>query len=414
MTDQGLFATSNFLINVMLARWLAPEDYGAFTVAFAVFLLLGTAHTSLLTEPMLVFGPGRYRETRAEYLGALVEGHWVLTLASSLLLVAAGAVAWAWGGLALARALVGLGVTAPFLLLPWLLRRACYVRLEPGLAAAGGGVYLGAVVTGLALLSARAMLSVPAALGVMGGASLLAGAWLAFRLRVRLALGTSPETRRDALRQHWDYGRWSMATLALSWVPSNIYYLVLPAHRGLEASAGLKALMNLILPIQHVNTALAVLLVPVLVGARGKGEFTQVVNYALGLFAAGSLTYWGGLVVFSSSVQGWLYRGRYAWGIEVLWPLGIFLVLTVVVNVLGGALRAVERPDQVFRANALATIVAVTIGAWAAFQWGVAGASVALALGAAVKAAAIWGYYRRSCEQARPGEQHVVSATHAV
>jgi O-antigen/teichoic acid export membrane protein len=416
VADQGLFATSNFLVNVMLARWLAPKDYGAFTVAYTLFLLLGTAHTALLTEPMLVFGAGRYREKRSPYLGALVEGHWTLTLASSALLVTGGAVVWAWGEPVLAQALIGFGVAAPFLLLPWLLRRACYVRLEPELAAVGGGLNLAAVVAGLTVLSVTATLSVPRALIVMGAASVLAGAWLAFRLRVPLAPGASAEIRSDAFRQHWEYGRWSMATLALSWIPGNVYYLVLPAHRGLEASGALKALMNLILPIQHVNTALAVFLVPVFVAARGKREFTRLVNHALGLFAAGSLVYWSILVGLRGAVMELLYRGRYAWNVEVFLPLGVFLLMTVVVNVLGSALRSMERPDQVFRANVPSTIVALTIGSWAAFQWGVAGASAALALGAAVKATGMWGYYRRSHEPPLMSreEQHVVSATPAV
>jgi hypothetical protein len=72
-------------LNVLLARWLVPQDYGAFTVAFAVFLLIGTFHTALLTEPMLVFGPSRYEGRFSEYLGALLYGHLSFTALSSLL-----------------------------------------------------------------------------------------------------------------------------------------------------------------------------------------------------------------------------------------------------------------------------------------------------------------------------------------
>src|SRR5690606_25728151 len=73
--DQGLFAFSNFLVNILLARWLAPESYGAFSIAFSLFLVLGTFHTALLTEPMLVFGASKYRYSFAEYLRVLLRGH---------------------------------------------------------------------------------------------------------------------------------------------------------------------------------------------------------------------------------------------------------------------------------------------------------------------------------------------------
>ena len=69
---------SNFLLNVLLARWLAPTDYGAFALAFSVFLLLLLFHNALLSGPMLVFGPGKYRERFPEYLGILLRGHFAL------------------------------------------------------------------------------------------------------------------------------------------------------------------------------------------------------------------------------------------------------------------------------------------------------------------------------------------------
>src|ERR1035437_10172823 len=137
--DQGLFAGSNFLLNVLLARWIAPADYGAFALAYSVFLLLGVFHSALLTGPMLVFGPGKYRERFPEYIGILLRGHFALMLPCAVLLpVAALLLGWLYSP-AVGRAFVALAVAAPFILLLWLLRRAFYVRLNPGWAAAGGG-----------------------------------------------------------------------------------------------------------------------------------------------------------------------------------------------------------------------------------------------------------------------------------
>jgi hypothetical protein len=35
-----LISGSNFLIGVLLARWLEPEQFGAYTLAFSTFLLI--------------------------------------------------------------------------------------------------------------------------------------------------------------------------------------------------------------------------------------------------------------------------------------------------------------------------------------------------------------------------------------
>ena len=59
--DQALFSGANFLINILLARWLPPEDYGAFAVALSIYYLLLNLHTAVSTESMMVFGAGKYR-----------------------------------------------------------------------------------------------------------------------------------------------------------------------------------------------------------------------------------------------------------------------------------------------------------------------------------------------------------------
>src|SRR5205823_6875931 len=54
--DQGLVAGSRFLVSILLARWLSSRQYGAYALAYAVFLLLLMLYQSLLLEPMTVFG----------------------------------------------------------------------------------------------------------------------------------------------------------------------------------------------------------------------------------------------------------------------------------------------------------------------------------------------------------------------
>lgn len=38
--DQALIFGSNFLAWVLLARWLAPDQYGSYAVAFTIFVFL--------------------------------------------------------------------------------------------------------------------------------------------------------------------------------------------------------------------------------------------------------------------------------------------------------------------------------------------------------------------------------------
>ena len=65
--DQGLFSGANFLVNILLARWLAPDEYGAFAVALSVFYLLAGLHTAVVSEPIMVPGTGKYRAQFPRY-----------------------------------------------------------------------------------------------------------------------------------------------------------------------------------------------------------------------------------------------------------------------------------------------------------------------------------------------------------
>src|SRR5262245_52790299 len=71
LVDQGVFTASNFLFQMLLARWLAPQDYGAFTVALAIFLLIGAGQIALFGEPLLVYGARKYHHCLPTYLGGL-------------------------------------------------------------------------------------------------------------------------------------------------------------------------------------------------------------------------------------------------------------------------------------------------------------------------------------------------------
>jgi O-antigen/teichoic acid export membrane protein len=409
--DQGLFALSNFLLNVMLARWLAPRDYGAFTVAFTAFLFFGTFHSALLIEPMLVFGSVKYAGRYSEYLAVLLSGHWALVTAGSLMLLVAGLAVGMSGPSALPLALEGFALAGPFILLMWLMRRACYVRLEPHLAALGGVLYLLLIVAGLYTLNQHGWLSMASALALMGFAGLATSAWLTARLRIGFPSLPTNGLLRETWRAHWEYGRWAAAALVLTWVPGDIYYILLPMWKGLDASATLRALINLTMPIRNTNIALALVILPSLVRTQGTAEFGRLTRLATLALVGLSVAYWVPVLLFHRSLLAWLYGGRYETHPEVLALLGVFLVLSSGVDILGAALRAVERPDQVFKANVLATIVALTVGLWCMVQWGVLGAAAALALSSVVKIAAMWRYYRLGhAADAGRRDREVVSA----
>jgi O-antigen/teichoic acid export membrane protein len=260
--DQGLFSGANFLVNILLARWLESAQYGAFSVAYSVFLLLAAVHNALIIEPMMVFGAGKYAGNLQKYLGTIVFGHWRLTGAIALSLGLGAITFWCVGFVDIAKALGGLAAASPFLLLLWLIRKAFYIRLQPGWAAIGSALYLLLAIAGVNALYWEEWLSSLSALLVMALSSLLVSSLLTVPLGISLKLLGSEPIRKATCQDHWRYGRWLVATAGAFWLFSDAIVPVIAVSVGIEATGVFRAFQNLILPIYLFLNALSTLMLP--------------------------------------------------------------------------------------------------------------------------------------------------------
>ena len=378
--DQALFAGSNFILHLLLARWLSAEAYGAFTIGFTLFILIGTLHTGLITEPMLVFGPGRYQSNFGRYLRLLVQGHSVFTSGCFLLLLPVGLLLYFGAYPQVGAVLVALALAQPFILLLWLMRRACYVPLKPNWAATGGLVYLVVLISGVYVLyhTDFVVLSAEVAMLALGIASLISALWLTRLLLCKPAATASIAFKKDVRLQHLSYGRWASATGVLEWIPGHIAFLVLPLAAGLEASGTLKALMNTVMPAANIYGALSVLLVSVLVRERSGPNFLKLLGRITGVVVLGTLVYWILLGGFGFEIIDWLYNGRHSEYDYLLWLVGALPVGSGIMAMLCAALRALERPNLIFSAHLAATAIALSVGVILIFEFGIVGALVSL------------------------------------
>jgi O-antigen/teichoic acid export membrane protein len=383
VVDQGLFAGTNFIVNILLARWLTPAEYGAFALAFSVFLLLGAFHTASLTEPMMVFGAGKYASCFEKYVGILLCGHFGLMFPASLVLITTAFLLGPIHSTSAEWAFLGLALAAPLILLLWLVRRALYVRLEPGWSALGGATYLLVILAAIEVLKTARTLSPATGFLAMGAGAAVVSGLLLWRVKPRLrGLTSKPATPLVVAADHWQYGRWSLASVGVGWFPSNIYFVLLPVWFGLEAAGALKALMNLAMPILQANSALGLLLLPVLVRSHQEGglpRMRRMAQLALALFLSGSAVYLALVWAFRSEIIHLLYGGKYQE--YASWPLLFIALLPFaesLMGVFGSVLRALERPDWVFWCYLGSSIVTLVIGLPLASRMGVGGAAAGL------------------------------------
>jgi O-antigen/teichoic acid export membrane protein len=405
ITDQGLFAGSNFVFNILAARWLSVGEYGTFAFGFAFMWLLGSIHTALLTEPLLVYGPGRYNALGRKYVSAILWGHWVFTLSTSVLILLFALLSYVIGFSAVAPTAIGLAVATPFVLFQWLIRRACYVYGGPRVAAGGGVVYLVVILTSVISLYKWNEVSVFRVFVVLGLANLLAGTWIWSRLKLTPA-PMSWSHCKNLFRDHWAYGRWALVTNLLVWSRGHIYFLLLPIWGGFQATGTLKAVFNLLIPLAHVNVALGTVLLPPLVRIRSQTRFRPTVALAAGTLTLPSLAYFVVIIFAGSSVLDWLYIGKYQPYADLLVMLGLLPVFSAITTAISTALRAIERPDREFWAHAVAAVFTMTVGLILTATWGVRGAGIGWLLSHVIVTVAVLVLFSKPDMQFHSNRRH--------
>lgn len=361
LVDQGCFAGVTFALNVMLGRWLPADRYGAFTFAFNIFLLLATIHNGLMIEPMLVFGPAKFRKHLPEYLGWLFASHWIVAALIALIMLAIGWIAGMHHAPDRAHALYLMAFAGPFLLLITLQRRACYVELNPRRAGIAGIIYLAVMLIVLVILQHTNHLDLNTALPVLGIASAMVGMALYKTEQARIPRrGDLPLVRRMT-KDHLRYGQWAAPTGVVGFIPAYLYYLLLS---NTEVGA-LRAMTNFVMPLVTANAALYVLLLPRLVPLQGTPAFARTVRRWLMLLGVIPLLAWLALGLFSSELVHWVYGAKpeYLKEAHLLWWIALQPALTGACGVMMASLQAMNRPERVFAAS-LTTAITSLSGGW--------------------------------------------------
>jgi O-antigen/teichoic acid export membrane protein len=363
LLDQGLVSSVNFLTIILLARTLAPANFGYFVLAFTILQSAGTLQAALITRPHNVLGALRRGSAYADYSTTAAATQVAFTAALAVIAAAAAGIAYAAG---FSHALLFLAL--PPALVSWQLqelgRRMLYTEGRLGGALANDLVGYGGQAATLVVLwrlhdltAARGLLTLAAWFAV--GAVIVA-----YQLRRTLA------GRLDgaALAANWHFGKWLGVAEVGQWFSTQFYIYLGGAIAGAVTSGVLKAGQTLLGPMSvfltFVTSYLPIVYARELeasgsIGAKTRRAFTVILPVVVPYCVA--------VAVFAKPLLGFVYGDDYRHYTDVVELFCLYYVLLAFSTVAIAALSARALTRDVFVGQAAGAVLSLAIG-WLLLQ----------------------------------------------
>lgn len=373
LLDQALVSGTNFLMGVLLVRYLGFEQYGLFVLAWMAVQFVMGIQNALIVAPMLSIAPKLGDDRRSGYYAA------TLTLQSLLLLLVAVLAAVLALTPAAYRpqwltdsAILPLASCMIFVQLQDFIRRNLFSRLAPRRA-----FYVDLVAYGcqlpLMLLVITLYPSFQAALLTIV-AAMLASILLGCRWLPR-AEGQARETRSVAVR-HWRSSRWLLGSSLLQWLSDNYFLIMAGTLLGPAAVGAIRGAQNL-LALTHIFFLGLENVVPGEASQRFRqGGFSALRGYLarVGLALLASTGLVAALAAhFSEELLELAYRAADPISVEALaWYVPIYLLVALALPLRAG-LRTLEHTRAIFFAYVLGTVFALLAARPLIGDFGVAG-----------------------------------------
>ena len=415
IADQAASGAITFLVSLLIGRFIGADGLGLFAVTNVAFLFIASLYNGALLEPFSVFAPRRTEGERAAYRGFIARGA-AAVIAGMSIPVALALASWslaATPGAGTLFAFAGAGLSANVLLVQLVLRRHFYIEGQVPQAAAQSLACLILVAAALTLYVCAADASVAGVYVVLAGASAVVCAVQMPRF-FRMSAAPTPAQARTFAAEHWQYGRWVLATAPLYVGAVQGYYLIAALLLPAEEVGYLKAAETMIGPFGQVAMGLTMLLLPLTarhMDRMSAGQRRRTLWKALGLFAGLGLAYAAALAGFGDLLLQLAFGPAIAAGATPL------ITLIAAVPVLWGAaitagmvLAAMRRPEIVFASYLLAAMVMVSAGSLLMAACGITGAIIGLlaswlTLAATQLAAAWWISGERRADRTAPGRK---------
>lgn len=376
--DQVIYSGTNFLAAVVAARMLGPGPFGTFSVAVALWAMVGVLGRSVLVEPFVIRAGAldgcSWRNEVAEALGSVTS----VSVGTSIV-VAGAAVLLPRGDLQVA--ILILAVLLPVLAIQDFWRVAAFSAGRGELAILNDLGWSAAQTVGFALLWSAGVMSTPTVL-LTWGMGALVGCIIGHR-----QFHVTPKFDRQMLgwtAGAFRLGKWVGAAQVLQSIGTQVTTMTIVPLAGMDAFGGLRATYTLFGPLAIMTRGLGL---PILstMAKLPEGNVMKVVWLHSAILAGVALSYGtlavaarGPLLAVAFGDAFRAYEGLFA-------PVAVAHVAAALALGAGLALRRIRRQREIFLVEVVAVSSAIAGVASLTPNFGVVGAAWGIAISQVVR-----------------------------
>jgi O-antigen/teichoic acid export membrane protein len=379
LTDQAVISATNFLTNVMLARFMGLREFGIFVLAWMSVLFVNSIQTALIVAPMMSIGAKQEEKDRPSYFGAVVFQELALvSFCFVLVFVALKTSSSLLHHPELRQLALPLAVSAFAYQMQDFVRRYFFATCRSRLALADDALSYLTQLPILFLLHRAGHLNSATALWVMAGTSIVGmvtGWFWVERIEFHWDWITAVS------RRHWGMSRWLTGSALLTWTSSNLFVIAAPVYYGAAAAGVLKASQNL-MGVTHVWFQGLENIVPVETARRlREGGVHSMLAYTRSVVVK-----WGSLtllfaIIMAAAPAFWLrlvYGSQVAQYGNILRLYALLYVIVFLGGPLRAALQALEFTMPIFWSYLAMTALAFTFAGPMVKQLGLSGSLLGL------------------------------------
>ncbi len=400
LLEQGTVSGVNFLMAILLARFIGVEHYGLFVINWLIIMFFSSLQQALIIAPLQSYLPALNGKSFKSVRSLINWMQLAFILISVILLIAFGLVSEfltpQWGIWQFIPVLIPLMLA--FLIYDFL-RKDLFRQFKAQRALVMGLVLAIVQISGFGLLIYFSALTVNNWLIV-----LLISHFAAILIELPKHIRTYSSARFNMLQftEVWKFARWLAGTSILQWFSGNFFILAAGSIIGPVAVGAIRIIQNLFgllsLLLQAIENKVPVSASKIY-GMEGFKPMLKFIAHVMKFIAPVYILFLGLIVVFNNEIIELVYGSQYVEYAWLIYPFCILFLLILTGIPLRFVLRTIKQTQHIFIAYVMTTAFGVLSANFIVSQMGILGVVIGMAFSQLISVLwfgfAIKKYHRR-------------------